>query len=185
MASVIDQSRHLIRFNIDGTWTPAEMGMFLLDLDDLYMLHITLEAVKVRTPGGAWGREYDLRRISEFMKDANPRSVFLELIRIQYGSPGITDFAGLGEIVGHIKEFVLKIIENVSSRDERQLRNTQLEIENARAFLQLQKDYNLSQDDLRILIEQINRRQQRIARLVTQGKLVSVETITQQLPPFP
>jgi len=179
MASVIDQSRHLIRFNIDGTWTPDEMGMFLLDLDDLYMLHIALEAVKFHIPGGKWNMEYDLRRISEVMKSYNPNSVFLELIRIQYGSPGITDLVGMGEIVGHIKEFILKIIKNVSSMDKRQLRNAQLEIENARAFLQLQKDYNRSQEDLHNLIEQINRRQQRIARLVTQGKLVSVEIITQ------
>jgi hypothetical protein len=184
MASVVDQPRQLIRFNIDGTWNPDEMGMFLIDLDDLYMLHMALRSIRVRLPGGGWGRQYNLRRVSEFMKGANRyrRREFLELIRIQYGSPGITDLAGLGEIVGHLKEFVPKVIENVSNKEERDLRNIQRAMEIAREYLQLQKEYNLTQEDLHHLIEQIMQRQQRITRLVRQGKLVSVEIITQQLP---
>src|SRR5262245_14022291 len=44
----------------------------------------------------------DLTRISGFLYPQEK----LEVRRIQYGSEGFKDLAGLGEIVGHIKDFV-------------------------------------------------------------------------------
>ncbi|HYX71480.1 MAG TPA: hypothetical protein VE732_01810 [Nitrososphaera sp.] len=179
----MDRTRSIIRFNIEGKWSTEEMGTFFLDLDDLYMLLESLEAAYFRIPSGPRGRfKRDLRSISKQLKGFNPGAEFLRIVQIQYGSPGIQDIAGVGVIVGHVKDFILKIIENVSSRRERELRNTELEIENARRFLQLRRDYNLTEEELIYLIQEINTRQRNIEQLIRENKLISVEEVG-QLPP--
>jgi len=104
--------RRIIRFRIDGEWSAEEMGQFFLDLDDLYMLINMLLVLMVRAPSGPRGQmKHELRFFSQWLRSANPDSKFLEVVQIHYGSPGIQDLVGVGEIVGHIKEFILKIIE--------------------------------------------------------------------------
>lgn len=66
-------------------------------------------------------------------------------------------------------------MKNVSSRRERDLKNTSLELQNARQFLELQKDFNLSEEELQFLIEEINTRQRRFEYLIREKKLISVE----------
>jgi hypothetical protein len=63
--------------------------------------------------------------------------------------PNIKDIAGLGEIVGHIKDFLLKIIETRSAREERRLRNESLRLKNTFKFLALAKKYNLTPEELK------------------------------------
>lgn len=61
----------------------------------------------------------------------------------------IKDIAGLGEIVGHIKDLLLKIIETISMREERKLRNEKLKLENAREFLDIVKKHDLTPEQLK------------------------------------
>jgi hypothetical protein len=63
--------------------------------------------------------------------------------------PNIKDIAGLGEIVGHIKDFLLKLIEIRSAREERRLRNESLRLKNTFKFLALAKKYNLTPEELK------------------------------------
>jgi hypothetical protein len=173
-------ARTIIRFEIDGEWSAEEMGQFFVDLDELYMLLTTLQTIQFRDPSGPRGKmKHELRYFSEWIKSANPHSKFLQVIKVQYGSPGIQDLVGVGEIVGHIKEFILKIIENISSRRERELKNTQLELENARQFLQLRKDYDLNEEELLFLVKEINTRQRRLEKLIREGKIITVKEVGQ------
>jgi hypothetical protein len=62
--------------------------------------------------------------------------------RVRYESPGLKDIAGVGEIVGHVKDFVLAVINLCVDRqkrkhknEERSLKNDQLRIENAANLL--------------------------------------------------
>lgn len=128
----------IIRFSIRGRWSTEDMGEFCLALDDLYMLLDALETTMLRDPGGARGKfKTDLKHHGRWLRECNPGMPFLRIIKIRYGSPGFQDVAGVGVIVGHIKDFILQIIENMTNRKRRRLENRQLEIENARKFLEL------------------------------------------------
>lgn len=61
----------------------------------------------------------------------------------------IKDIAGFGEIFGHIKDLLLKIIEIVSTRAERKLINENLKLENTRKFLDIAKQHNLTPEQLK------------------------------------
>jgi hypothetical protein len=63
-------------------------------------------------------------------------------------SRDIKDIAGLGEIIGHIKDLILKLIEMWAARDERNLKKRRLELENTREFLELAERYNLTPEQL-------------------------------------
>jgi hypothetical protein len=62
--------------------------------------------------------------------------------------PNIKDIAGLGEVVGHVKDFLLKIIETWTAREERRLRNESLRLKNTSKFLALSKRYHLTPEQL-------------------------------------
>jgi hypothetical protein len=90
----------------------------------------------------------------------------------------LTDVAGIGVIVGHLKDFVLKIIDRADSRRSRQLaddrsflENQRLAIENAQAFAALASDLGYSEAEKRRLILDVDARQNIIAALVDEGKI--------------
>jgi len=61
----------------------------------------------------------------------------------------VKDVAGLGEVVGHVKDFLLKIIDTISAREERKLRNESLRLENTMKFLEMAEKYNLTPERLK------------------------------------
>jgi hypothetical protein len=66
----------------------------------------------------------DLRKLSTLLYPQEQ----LKVSRIEYNSPGIKDIAGLGEIVGHVKDFILRIWElGIIARRQRKLENEERE----------------------------------------------------------
>ena len=109
----------------------------------------------------------------------------LRLRRIQFASPGFKDLAGFGEIVGHLKDFLLRIIELCVDRrkrnlenDERELRNQSLRINNARDFLGLSRDYGYSETETRRLVSIVDERQETFVHLVESGKMQQVRMLS-------
>ena len=122
----------------------------------------------------------DLSRISNYLYPQEK----LEVRRIQYGSEGFKDLAGLGEIVGHVKDFVLKLIEHKSMKrqrelenEERELKNQQLRIENARNFVSLARACGYSKTEMRGLITFVDERQQTLIDLIDEDKIRSVRLL--------
>jgi|ERR1041385_2298379 hypothetical protein len=78
----------------------------------------------------------------------------------------IKDIVGLGEIVGHIKDFIIKLIEILSTRSERKLKMRRLKLENTSEFLRLAEMHNLTPEQLSSYIalanDNIDRRRRRI-----------------------
>jgi hypothetical protein len=68
----------------------------------------------------------------------------------------VKDVVGLGEVVGHVKDLLLKIIEIVSAREERRLRNEALRLDNTRKFLDTAKEHHLSPERLKYYEELAN-----------------------------
>ena len=71
-------------------------------------------------------------------------------------SHDIKDIVGLGEIIGHVKELILKLIELWVARDERKLKLRRLQLANAREFLELAGQHNLTPERLNNYIALVN-----------------------------
>jgi hypothetical protein len=98
--------------------------------------------------------------------------------RIQFGSPGFTDLAGVGDVAGHIKDFLLKLIDLAVTRRQRQLENEErearvekLRIENARELVDLAKDCGYSQVEIRQMVHWVDGRQAKLLPLAEHGKI--------------
>lgn len=107
----------------------------------------------------------------------------LEVRRISYASPGFTDLAGVGTVVGHIKDFIIKLLERRDSRRQRELNderaaleNDRIRLENARNFVALGRDLGYSETDLRLLAAHVDKKQEPLVRLIDQQKLRGVST---------
>jgi len=107
----------------------------------------------------------------------------LEVRRISYASPGFSDLAGIGTVIGHVKDFVLKLVERRDSRRQRELNeeraaleNDRIRLENARNFVALGRDLGYTETDLRLLVAHVDRKQEPLIRLIDQQKLRGVST---------
>lgn len=121
--------------------------------------------------------EAQLSRLSQLLEPDER----LEVRRISYASPGATDLAGIGTVIGHIKDFILKLIERRNSKRQRQLdeeraalENDRIRLENARNFVALTRDLGYPETDLRRLVLHVDGKQGTLVRLIAQQKLRGV-----------
>ncbi len=110
--------------------------------------------------------------------------------RIEYASPGLKDLVGLGEITGHVKDFIIALLDRWLNRrqrklenDERVLRNDQLRIENARQFVQLAREVGYSDQELRTLIRWVDDRQETFIHLIEEGKIKKAYLLSEEKEP--
>lgn len=68
----------------------------------------------------------------------------------------IKDIAGLGEIVRHIKDLIIMIIEVRAKTEERRIKNETLRLDNAKKFFQIANEHNLTADQLITYLNSIN-----------------------------
>ncbi|TWT41338.1 hypothetical protein [Botrimarina hoheduenensis] len=111
----------------------------------------------------------------------------LEVRRVSYASPGLKDFAGFGEIIGHVKDFLIYLLEFRERRrqlnsenEERELRNDALRIDNARRFVRLRNESVRADAEERRLIQWVDERQQTFIDLVDQQKVSGVEVVDEE-----
>ena len=111
--------------------------------------------------------------------------------RVLYGSPGIKDLVGIGEIVGHLKDLLVRLIEHWSTRrqrslenERRELENQQLQVEIAKQFVGLAQELGYTKKEMRQLVSAVVIEQRPLVRLVAAGKITSADTIAGE-PPSP
>lgn len=104
--------------------------------------------------------------------------------RISYGSPGIKDLVGLGEIVGHVKDLLIRIIDHCSTRrqralenERRVLENRQLQVEIAKEFVGLAQQLGYTKREMHELVASVVKEQAPLVRLVSVGKITSAEVV--------
>ncbi|HWW60838.1 MAG TPA: hypothetical protein VN181_05660 [Thermoanaerobaculia bacterium] len=109
----------------------------------------------------------------------------LRVTRINFASPGVADLAGLGEIVGHVKDFILRAIELVVNREERalaneehSLRNQALRLENAHRLIGIAREAGYSESDVRRLANWADERQETFVELAQTRRLIGATVIT-------
>jgi hypothetical protein len=99
---------------------------------------------------------------SEFLKNpsvALTPEEHLRVKRCEYASPGGIDLAGIGQTVGHVKDFILKMVELRTTARERQLKDQILEqdlkaaaLRNLREEIAVLKDLGYSEAEVRKIV---------------------------------
>jgi hypothetical protein len=109
--------------------------------------------------------------------------------RILYGSPGIKDLVGIGEIVGHLKDLLVRLIDHWSTgrqrsleNERRELENQQLQVEIAKQFVGLAQDLGYTKKEMRQLVSAVVLEQRPLIRLVAAGKITSADTVSGEPP---
>lgn len=108
----------------------------------------------------------------------------LEVRRIHYGSPGSKDLVGAGEIVKHIKDFILKIFDYSVSKEDRDLDRQKArqdiakkKIENLREFTKLLEELNYNKAQIRRATGFLGDRHDTFADFIENGKITNVITL--------
>lgn len=193
-------TRQIIRINISDDWSASDIATFLHELDYLYNLGLRIVAAATSDKNERQVEMWTEKSLlAEHIKKQFPQAE-LEVCQIHYSSPGFTDLAGMGTVIGHIKDFLLRLIDyRVSSRrrtlEEEQmaadnakknlenetlmLKNVQLRLENARQFLELAKANGFTEEEIKKLIPPIDKAQETLVRLVSEGRIETVELRTE------
>lgn len=212
----MDRSQVTLRIGMNQRWNADELGRALLDIAALYDVRLALALMQedrqelemfweemlhfpplrrmwkrrgLPPPFGWPGPFYGQVPQPEF--EALVRLVQpderLRVERISYASPGATDLAGFAGVVGHIKDFILRIVEFWGGREQRRLQNQRLEIENermrldnARQFVAFASELGYSQTEVRSLVLQVDQRQEGLIHLAASGKLEKVALLERQ-----
>ncbi len=123
---------------------------------------------------------FDISQLSR-LRDYLEPDERLEIRRLDYASPGVSDLAGIGVIVGHVKDFVHKLIDRRDTQRQRDLNDEKLaveiehmRIENARNFVALGRDLGFSNAEIRKLVAHVDDKQEILIKLVDQRKLTGV-----------
>lgn len=172
----------VLRIELNEDWYAPEMGTFLLHLNDLYRLYLGLEVIQADERARNYFRDMKAnneQRLSLSKGLVNishkaQRFNHLRIIRIQYASPGVQDLAGIGVIVGHIKDLVLRLIDLAASKEERKLKNRRLELDNLREQIQIAKEVGYTDKEIKNLLGWAKKRQKTIYDLIEDSKIQSV-----------
>jgi hypothetical protein len=107
----------------------------------------------------------------------------LDIRRINYASPGFADLTGIGTVVGHLKEFVLKLIERRDLKRQRELsdekaelENERIRLENIKLYVALARDVGYSDTEVRQLANVVDGRQEILARLIDFQKIRKISS---------
>ncbi len=108
----------------------------------------------------------------------------LSVSSIQYASPGFTDVTGVGQVLGHVKDLITKLLEMRASRDERKLRNRLLEqqveeakLKNIEKKIDLLKKMGYSDTACQILIGEVAPSIMFLEEAVSSGLITNVTII--------
>jgi hypothetical protein len=104
--------------------------------------------------------------------------------RCQYASPGLTDLAGIGQVLGHVKDVVLRCIELCVNRRERQLKNDLLEqerdskaLQNVADRIKILKSLGYSDSHCRQVLAEVSPAVAKLESLVERGMITNAESI--------
>ncbi|MFN7927297.1 MAG: hypothetical protein U0Y68_05015 [Blastocatellia bacterium] len=181
-------SRQIIRIYLSDDWSASDMATFLHAVDYLYNLSLRIVAAAT---SDEQERQLEMwtekALLSEHIKTQFPQAE-LEVCQIHYSSPGFTDLGGLGTVIGHVKDFLLRLIDyRVQSRrrsleDETlMLKNVQLRLENARQFLELAKSNGFTEEEIKKLIPPVVQTQETLVQLISDGRIQAVEVQEEKL----
>jgi len=103
----------------------------------------------------------------------------LKVRRCTYASPGATDFTGMGQALGHVKDILLKCIEVCTGRRERNLKNDILEqqrdaevLKNVKERLAILKGLGYSDMQCRQVLAEVSPAVAKLEALASRGLVI-------------
>jgi hypothetical protein len=133
----------------------------------------------------AWGGGIPLesKGLARLSQNLFPEGT-LRVRRVVYSSPGSTDLAGIGVIIGHITDTINKFIDFWSERETRKIENdilraklAQIRIENAQKLVAIAKDCGFSEPELRQMIIFVDVSQEVIVKSIEDGRLRAAQLL--------
>jgi hypothetical protein len=102
--------------------------------------------------------------------------------RCTYASPGVTDFTGLGQALGHLKDVIVKLIDVKAASREREIKNQILEedlnaaaLKNMREKIALLKELGYTKADVRSIVAALNPSVLTLENFVDRGMITSAQ----------
>lgn len=197
-ASTYEAIEQLYEFQAYCLWA-NEMGFHKSSSEHL---HRMMDAeFLLRFPAPFWGdQDTTLESIADLthrIRDVSRKQFPMHIPqratvkRITYSSPGVTDIAGLGEIIGHIKDLIIKVTEMCLNRQHQKEVARQLKIENDKSelemvglrltaidqFIDVARKAGFTKKQIRTTIQSVDGKVDLIEGLVEQGKIKSIELI--------
>jgi hypothetical protein len=184
----MDSARLVIRLEMQGSWTAEDAGICFTNMSKLYEIGLFVALLNEdKSFAMHYKIPYDhigIDKKFELFASGISASKKLTVGKMRYASPGAIDLVGIGAVVGHLKDFVLKMVERSDLRVERKLNeqrllleNQRLEIENARQFISLAREVGLSEIELRGIADLTRETGKGISQLIEQGKLTKVAVL--------
>lgn len=108
-------TERILRFGIAENWSAENLVDFLTCVDDLYcFVYYVNELHKIISDGSS--NPYESYQFDLLQNLVQEPSAFyrrygrhgLQVNKLSYSSPGNFDFLGLGEVVGHVKDYLLE-----------------------------------------------------------------------------
>lgn len=179
------------RVEVDGKWEISDMHRYFKVLDDLYNFNVYVRSqVPFRLHLLDFPRHFAHEQL-DFLSMATARvehvrsnypTFFdsfdvLQVRRIQYGSKGFTDFAGVGTIVGHITHFILEIVRIFRRR---KLDDQDVELKKQEAAFKKQEVKSLKQK-IELQKQEVEMRKLEVERARIQNALRNVELQKEKL----
>lgn len=130
----------------------------------------------------AWGGGIPLesRELARLSQNLLPEGT-LRVRRVVYSSPGSTDLAGIGVIIGHIKDIIFRFIDWRLDREKRNIENelaqaelARIRIENAQKLVAIAKNCGYSEEERRQMISFADGRQEVIVKSIEDNRLRAV-----------
>lgn len=107
----------------------------------------------------------------------------LTVRRCEYASPGATDFTGIGQALGHVKDVVLKCVDVWINRDERKIKNQILEqerdaaaLKNVRERLSVLKELGYTDSQCRQILAEVSPAVAKLEALAQRGLITNAST---------
>lgn len=104
--------------------------------------------------------------------------------RCEYASPGVTDFAGIGQVLGHVKDIILRCIDVCVSRRERQLKNELLKqerdakaLQNVAERIKVLKSLGYSDSHCRQILAEVSPAVAKLEALAERGLIKHAESV--------
>jgi Glycosyltransferase (GlcNAc) len=195
----------VLRVNIAGTWEAQEFAQFFTEFETLNEM-ANFGAVKVdgqsslrgfihyerSQPPRYWRDmqfEWEVQdgvadeRLRYFLRAASGEHWPLRLKRMEFASPGFTDFAGIGKVVKEVRLFVTDIVDRfiavpdrALAREEKRQSIVAKKIANAEKLMKLYDKTGLDPETRNDLIRRAIEVDRYIEDKIIEGRITSIES---------
>ncbi|MBQ4915320.1 hypothetical protein J8L85_12780 [Maribacter sp. MMG018] len=154
---------------------PTKTSLIITYLEQNFMQSDSTMMIRDKTETSIYNNN-DSLRLKFLIKNE------LQIIRINYASPGFADIGGFGAAIGHIKDLILRIIDFFENRrsnkldnDRKEIQNDILRIDKTKKIVELLRDINYPESKILKILETENNSIKALKSLVESKQIENVE----------